>query len=392
MPGRSHTSRVNVGFMGQNRRVMDDEGKSHPAKSHLTKSHLAKSHLAQAFRWTAAAETDWVAILASALGMAVPILLGAAAGRAALGLGVAVGSLLVGGVGAFASARAQAKALVAALVPAGAAAALAVAIAGHGWASDAGVVVLAGAAGLIAAMGRPIAPMAIRFILLLVITVAVAETSADRGGLLLPITAGALWTSLLSLAIGALARAAGYASAGGERAPSLMLRERLTRWRRALTRLAGWQYALRLTICLAIAGFMRWLWPGHHLHWIALTVALLAEWQIDAFPVRTTQRALGAALGVLATGALILAPPPDWALVACMGVLAGLRPLLRARNYLAYSAVMTPLIILVLDAGRAPEVGILFDRLAATLIGAGLVIAVNLLLFRKVLPAQSAGK
>ena len=60
----------------------------------------AKSHLAAAFRWQAEAKTDWVAILASALGMAAPILLGAATGRFALGFGMAVGSLLVGGVGA----------------------------------------------------------------------------------------------------------------------------------------------------------------------------------------------------------------------------------------------------------------------------------------------------
>ena len=261
---------------------------------------------------------------------------------------------------------------------------LATAIAGHGWVSDGIVVVLAGAAGAIAAMGRPVTPMAIRFILLLIITVAVAENMPDRAGLLLLIAVGALWTSLLSLALGALARAGGFATAPAESAPAMPLRQRLTRWRRALTRLAGWQYALRLMICLSIAGLMRWLWPGHHMHWVALTVALLAEWQIDAFPVRTTQRALGAAFGVLASGVLLIATPADWMLVAAMGVLAGLRPLLRARNYLAYSAVMTPLIILLLDAGQRPEAGVLIDRLVATLIGAGLVIAVNLL-FRKLL-------
>jgi uncharacterized membrane protein YccC len=238
--------------------------------------------------------------------------------------------------------------------------------------------VLAGAAGLLAVMGRPVTTMAIRFILLLVITVAVAENMPDRAGLLLLIAAGALWTSILSLLLGAVARAAGP-SKPAETSPPPLLRERLTRWRRALTRLAGWQYALRLTICLSIAGLLRWLWPDHHMYWVALTVALLAEWQVEAFPLRTTQRALGAALGVLATGVLLIAPPPDWLLVTCMAVLAGLRPLLRVRNYLAYSAVMTPLIILVLDAGRAPELGILIDRLVATLIGAALVIAVNLL-------------
>lgn len=349
----------------------------------------AKSHLAAAFRWSSDAATDWVAILASALGMAAPILLGAASGRLALGFGMAVGSLLVGGVGAGRDWRAQAAALLAVLAPAGVAAVLAVALAGHGWLSDAGVVVLAAAAGVLAAMGRPVSTMAIRFILLLIVTIAVAENVPDRAGLLLMIAAGALWTSVLSLVLGALARAGRSSAAPEEVAPSVPLRQRLLRWRRALARLAGWQYALRLTICLSVAGLLRWLWPGHHMHWVALTVALLAEWQIDAFPVRTTQRALGAALGVLAAGVMLFYVPPAWLLVAGMGVLAGMRPLLRARNYLAYTAVTTPLIVLLLDAGRPPEAGILIDRLTATLIGAALVIASNLLFMRLIKPTAA---
>ena len=124
------------------------------------------------------------------------------------------------------------------------------------------------------------------------------------------------------------------------------------------------------------------------MHWVVLTVALLSEWQIEAFPVKTTQRALGAALGVLATGLLLFDTPPAWALAAGIAVLAGLRPLLRARNYLAYTAVMTPLIILLLDAGAAPGLGVLIDRLVATLIGAGLVIATNWL-FGKIVGSSS---
>jgi Fusaric acid resistance protein-like len=346
----------------------------------------AKSHLAAAFRWSTEAKTDWVEILASAIGMAAPILLAAAAGKLAFGFGISVGSLLVGGTAANNDWRAQGRALIAALVPAALASVAAVAVAGHGWMSDAAVVLLAGTAGAVAAMGRPVASIAIRFILLLVITVAVADTITDRGGLLFLIAAGALWTSMASLLLGALARMRQRPDDSSDETapPSMTLRQRLTRWRRALAHLAGWQYALRLMICLSIAGAFRWLWPDHHLHWIALTVALLAEWQIEAFPVRTTQRALGAAVGVLATGLLLVYVPPAWALVAVMGVLAGLRPLLRARNYLAYTAAMTPLIILLLDSGRPPAVGVLIDRLVATLIGAVLVIATNLL-FKKLI-------
>ena len=51
---------------------------------------------------------------------------------------------------------------------------------------------------------------------------------------------------------------------------------------------------------------------------------------------------------------------------------------------LAYTAAMTPLIILLLDSGRPPGMGVLIDRLVATLIGAALVIAANLL-FKKLI-------
>lgn len=59
-----------------------------------------KRHLIEAFRWSSETKTDWVEILASAIGMAAPILLGAASGKLALGLGMAVGSLLICSSGA----------------------------------------------------------------------------------------------------------------------------------------------------------------------------------------------------------------------------------------------------------------------------------------------------
>jgi hypothetical protein len=340
-----------------------------------------KTHLIKAFRWSHDADSDWVAILGSALGMAVPILCGAALGDLETGFSLAIGSLMVGGIGAHESFRSQARTLVMALVPSALAAGIAVAIGGFGVWTSAAIVGVAGVAGAIGAIGLPVTPMAIRFILFLVVAVAIAEDMPDRLGLLLAMGAGALWSSAVNLLLGALARAFGHR--GKEPPlPQATWRERLVRWRRALARRAGWQYPLRVTSCLAIAGLLMWLWPTHHLHWVALTVVLLAEWQIDAFPVRTTQRALGTAFGVLATGILVIEPAPAWALVTGMAALAAARPLLRTRNYLAYSVVMTPLIILILDAGKPIDIGLLIDRLIATLIGAALVIGANLLFAR----------
>jgi hypothetical protein len=51
---------------------------------------------------------------------------------------------------------------------------------------------------------------------------------------------------------------------------------------------------------------------------------------------------------------------------------------------------MTPVIMMILDVGRPIEANLLFDRIAATLIGAGLVILVNGLMLRAIEARKSA--
>lgn len=89
--------------------------------------------------------------------------------------------------------------------------------------------------------------------------------------------------------------------------------------------------------------------------------------------VKTTQRTLGTAVGVLLAGLGLRVPLPATALVALIGLLAGARSHFKQRNYLAYSVVMTPLVVLVIDAGHPPEWSLLADRLLATVIGGALV-------------------
>jgi uncharacterized membrane protein YccC len=160
-----------------------------------------------------------------------------------------------------------------------------------------------------------------------------------------------------------------------------------------LAQRAGWQYALRLAGCLGVAAVARHAWPDHHLSWIAVAVAILTQRQLEPLPIKTTQRALGTVLGVAAASVVVAYRPPICLLVAGIGVLAGLRPLLKARSYVAYTAVMTPLIVLIMGADRPLGAGLLLDRLIATLAGAGLVVAANLLAARwlAALPQPTAG-
>jgi p-aminobenzoyl-glutamate transporter AbgT len=58
-----------------------------------------------------------------------------------------------------------------------------------------------------------------------------------------------------------------------------------------------------------------------------------------------------------------------WAIVAVVSLLAGLRPLLKERNYAAYATIMTPLVVLLMDLGRTPELSTVGCRLADTVTG-----------------------
>jgi uncharacterized membrane protein YccC len=135
---------------------------------------------------------------------------------------------------------------------------------------------------------------------------------------------------------------------------------------------------MRLVLSLGMATAMKHLWPGHHLYWVALTVVLLIERPIEAVPIKTIQRALGTVLGVLVAALLLADAPPAWTVVAGIGLLGAARTYLRPRNYLAYTAAMTPLIVVILDGGQPVETGVLVDRVVSTLIAAVLVVTVNL--------------
>lgn len=349
------------------------------------------SHFRQAFRWSAAG-VRWPVLLASGLGMASLVLGGALAGRLPLGFAAAVGSLLAGGKagggqGFRAELRSEGRSIAVAML----AALLAVAVARlPPGAADATLVAVAVTAATVGGYSRPMAEASGRFIVLLVIAFSVAEGAGGGPGLLAAMVVGALWTAALAFLFGRF-DTAGIAAF---RPPALTAtrRQKFARWRRSLRELAGWQFTLRLAVCLAVAGALRVGWPAHRFIWITLTVALLCQRQRDAFPVRTTQRALGVMLGVAATGFMILAGAlPVSLLVAAIAVLAGARPWLREKNYLAYSACMTPLIILILDRGQPIEVGTLIDRLLATLIGAVLVVAVNQAMERAMCRRPPAG-
>jgi hypothetical protein len=334
------------------------------------------SFLADSLRWSDRPLPHASQVVVAMLGIAVPIAAGAATGHLRLGMTTALGGLALGGGDSRATPR-GAVASLAASVAAGCAAVYAgVAIAGHGAWTDAAVVGLASVTGLAGSISRPMARAAMRFILFVIIATSLAAAGASPVRAMLGFAAGAIWTAALTLLWQTVACPTAPAAPRGP-----TVKARLRRWRATLHTLAGWQYALRLTLCLGIAEAIGEVWPQGHIYWIALTVAIVLRRDVPAALTRTFQRAVGTVAGIFAGSLILLCEPPLWGLLGTVALLAAVRPILQAGNYMAYAAVMTPLIVLLTELDRAPAASLLVDRFAATMAGCAIAVVFGYLIW-----------
>jgi len=344
---------------------------------------LRHPHLAEALRWERGGEPlDARTVAIAALGMVVPALGGLALGRPGMGFTIGLGAMLLAGAPAPAAATGESPSPGAAILPAALAVVIATAIAGTVW-TDIVMIALAGVAATISGYSRPLAVAAMRFIIFLVLSISLIEGAAGhRGAAALLFGAGALWNAAIRLL---LARRRPAAPAA-EPARPVTAAQRRAHWKRSMRTRAGWQFPIRLVLGLAVAALLSHVWPAHHYGWIVLTVALLAQRPLEPVPVKTLQRALGTALGVALTWAILTGLAAPAALTVAICLLATGASLARNRNYLAYAVLATPVILLVLDIGTPIAPALLVDRLVATLLGAAIVIGANLLLGRWIGP------
>jgi len=336
-----------------------------------------REHLAAATRWTPGTRMNGAQMAVGCLAIAGPVLAAALAGRMELGLAASMGGFMLSGVGSPARAWEHLREIGEVVLVALAAVALAALLAGTRY-EAAIVVALVAAAALLGSLSRFAAILSMRFVLFMVLAVSVIVQRSEAWHGAAMIVAGIAWAAAVNVAFSAFAPHRAAAKPAEDHTHG----QRLARWRRSLRHLAGWQYAIRLTACLAIALVIRDHWADKHFHWIAVTVALLTDRSLEPLPVKITQRAVGTVIGVLIAALVYWWQPTEWILVAAIAVLATLRPPLRTGNYLAYTIVTTPLILVILDAGAPQGYALLADRLVATLIGAVLVLGANALLRR----------
>jgi len=320
-------------------------------------------------------------------GLAGPLALGVMTGHLQAGMAASLGGLALGGGGKGDRLGEQAPGLVYGLAAGSAAMLTGSVLAGHSLAAAFGIPLLAAAAGLIGSISRPLARATTQYILYTIIAANLGAPGTQPLGVMLLFFLGACWTAALSLVLRPLFKVMGlFPNPPAIQLTKYTARQRLRRWRKSLTRLSGWQYVVRISSCLAAAAVFEWNWPLHHGYWVSITVVIVVQRNLQTALARAFHRAAGTVLGVLLISLLLLSSPPVWALLLVIAALAAVHPILLETNYTAYAAVMTPLVILLLDFGQDPSWAAVVDRLAATLAGCGLALSLGYLGWSRLSP------
>jgi len=326
------------------------------------------------------------------IGLVGPIAVGYAAGHARFGMVASLGGLALSGRGNAETVPEQTRHLIYALASGTIAMLVGASLSGQGMITAFAVAAVASVAALFGSISRPLARAAPLFMLFTIIAANLDAGEIHPLGVMFLFFLGGLWAAGVSLGLRPLLGAIG--AAGSPDRPTAVVQPKyparllLRRWTKSLAQWSGWRYALRIALCLFIGSGFEWIWPHHHGYWVFITVVIVVQRDLEAALKRTFRRAAGTLFGVLLTGLLVFAPPPVLSVVAIIAACAAARSVLVESNYIAYVAVQTLLVILLLDFGQAPSWAVIVDRLAATLAGCALALTVGYVGWSRI-PPQS---
>ena len=320
-------------------------------------------------------------IITAVLSLACPILAGHLIGHVQLGMAAALGGLaLINEVYDNSGFKQTFVNLGYAIIFSNAAFVVGMAIAGTTLFSLLMLPVVILAVSTIGEINRRLIKNASRFIVFLIIGYHFEVTGKVLNILAFNFLVGTLWTSIVLLIIKILFKDKDNPPTDNKKYTP---QQYLNRWIKSLSHVKGWQFPLRITLCIVIAQIVRFFVPGHHSYWILLTLALVTQHNMDNQVKRIVNRGLGTLLGVILSFGLIYYTMPIYVLLIVIGVLAALRVLFRETNYLLYAAIMTPLVIILLDFGNLSSISLLMDRLIATLAGCGISFVFGFWVWRK---------
>ncbi|MCK8469055.1 FUSC family protein [Microbacterium sp. KSW4-16] len=141
--------------------------------------------------------------------------------------------------------------------------------------------------------------------------------------------------------------------------------------------------ATRLAICFGIAIAAKAYFPFGHWFWVPLTVCLVMKPDFGDVFTRALARIMGTLLGIGIGTLVLLVVPKGIALAIIIGVLAASVPWLMMLSYALQAAVITPIVLLLIDliqpGDATSNTGLL--RLGATVVGGAIVVVFGYLIW-----------
>ncbi|MDQ1097599.1 MULTISPECIES: FUSC family protein [Chryseobacterium] len=140
-------------------------------------------------------------------------------------------------------------------------------------------------------------------------------------------------------------------------------------WKKGLKSLKGWQFQLRLTLCIVIAQIIRYFISEHHTYWILLTITIVIQYNLEHSTERIVGRSMGTLIGVCISMILAFLKGPAELYFSILVFLTILRSFFSKKNYFLYSLASTPLIMALLGFGKPMTDAIFTDRIFTTCLG-----------------------
>lgn len=332
-----------------------------------------KGHMAEVLRLDRQTELKWLEMMGASALIALPIVIGLLAGRLPMGLAVATGAMLASNVTRYASVRVQVEESALLLLSLLLSCLVGIWISRVGVWGDVALWSVTTLAALVGNFDRIVAIVSGRFIVFVVILTEMARHAHHPRAMVVLVMMGG------AMAVGLMPMLATGASSAGVSASHIGLREKAGRWVRSFRSLSSCQFPIRLSVVMAVTLAMDARWPDRHVLWAALTVALLCKRQLEPVPIRASQRALGASLGVLLSCVFLFRVPSGGVFILFLAGLSAASMVARKQNDMLYSMVATPLIMILVGGGKSPGESMLVDRLVATILGAILLVLVNII-------------
>ncbi len=162
-----------------------------------------------------------------------------------------------------------------------------------------------------------------------------------------------------------------------EPVPKPPLRDRLGALHDAVSSRATRTFAVRLMLCVGVAGVVSEVLPLQRSYWVVLTTAIVLKPDMGSVFARAVQRGLGTVVGAVLGAVIIVAVPYGPWLLIPFAALAAMLPYGRSRNTGLMATFLTPLVVVLIDLLVRGGWQLAEARLIDTLIGCAIVLVIG---------------